>query len=265
MDFEFALGKLERDHNRIRKEYREKNSLSQRIKKEAEVRRRQLEAKKLKDEQKKRKLDCVKDYMQRCEKMVGTQSEKETYILKVREFEGNGDKIILPPSVLESFVSENSFSSSSPLTFRVAVPDAAYSFPASEELRQMRDNFDPDEDFEEESDSTIPFLSELSHRYLSYTHASVLEFTAEEGEVGLPPCLMKRLSTSSLSCLELTRVKLCKGTACTLQPTRKAIQNGFYNLRDVKLVLEQSIVRTRATLTVKDTIQTWHRKFKFFA
>jgi hypothetical protein len=43
----------------------------------------------------------------------------------------------------------------------------------------------------------------------------------------------------------------------------EAIRNGFFNLKDVKLVLEQSLIRTRATLSKNDTVHTWHRGIKF--
>merc|ERR1712176_1013509 len=56
--------------------------------------------------------------------------------------------------------------------------------------------------------------------------------------------------------IELSLIKLPKGSACTLVPTIDAIHNGFYNLKDVKLVLEQSLIRTRATLSVGDTVYT---------
>jgi hypothetical protein len=58
-------------------------------------------------------------------------------------------------------------------------------------------------------------------------------------------------------------VELPKGRGCTLCPTAQAVQNGFYNLKDVKLVLEQSLIRTRATLSVHDMVHTWHRGKKY--
>jgi len=58
-------------------------------------------------------------------------------------------------------------------------------------------------------------------------------------------------------------VTLAKGEKSTLTPTNEALENGFYKLEDIKLVLEQSLVRTRATLTVGDVVHTWHRGKKF--
>jgi len=63
--------------------------------------------------------------------------------------------------------------------------------------------------------------------------------------------------------LEITMLKLPKGRGCTLVPTETAVQNNFYGLKDVKLVLEQSLIRTRATLSIGDVVSTWHRGVKF--
>jgi hypothetical protein len=64
--------------------------------------------------------------------------------------------------------------------------------------------------------------------------------------------------------VEITPIKsLPPGTDCTFTPTASSIQNGFYNLKDVKLVLEQSLMRTRATLSRGDVIRTWRRGVSF--
>lgn len=49
------------------------------------------------------------------------------------------------------------------------------------------------------------------------------------------------------------------GKNCIFAPTASSVRNGFYALKDVKLVLEQSLMRTRATLTRGDVIRTWRR------
>jgi hypothetical protein len=63
--------------------------------------------------------------------------------------------------------------------------------------------------------------------------------------------------------IEVTLVRLPRGTECTLNPTQDAVRHGFHQLKDVKLVLEQSLIRTRATLSVGDTVSTWHRGTEF--
>mmetsp|Transcript_22525 Transcript_22525/g.32965 ORF Transcript_22525/g.32965 Transcript_22525/m.32965 type:complete len:224 (-) Transcript_22525:334-1005(-) len=42
-----------------------------------------------------------------------------------------------------------------------------------------------------------------------------------------------------------------------------AIENGFYNLKNVKLVLEQSLIRTRGSLNMGDLMYCWFRGKKF--
>lgn len=63
--------------------------------------------------------------------------------------------------------------------------------------------------------------------------------------------------------IEITMVQLPKGRTARLRPNTDAIKHGFYSLKDVKLVLEQSLVRTRATLSLGDLIHTWHRGVRF--
>ena len=172
-------------------------------------------------------------------------------------------------------------------------------------------------------------MDQLGHKYISYTHGTVVEFTQDEGDVGLPAPIAQALldpqrrlaehaeftipvkrtqdpsgmdttsdaETAKLDTdehtsngekdediddetktpghvaygafdvptlpVEITMVRLPKGKGCTLIPTHEAIRNGFYNLQDVKLVLEQSLIRTRATLSVGDTVHTWHRGIKY--
>jgi len=190
------------------------------------------------------------------------------------------------------------------------------------------------------SQDTAAYLEELSHKYRAYTHATVVEFTMEEGQVGLPEpvaaaLLLRNNSNNAIPRkrtvdpasvssaygppmtvaeddadsnmeaddngedaaanaeekptpmqvddggektpghlawgmfdvpdvdVEITLIKLPKGKNCTLIPTPEAVRNGFYNLKDIKMVLEQSLIRTRATLSVNDCVHTWHRGKKF--
>jgi len=64
--------------------------------------------------------------------------------------------------------------------------------------------------------------------------------------------------------IEITPINcLPAGTDCTFTPTASSIKNGFYKLKDVKAVLEQSLMRTRATLSKGDVIRTWRRGVSF--
>jgi hypothetical protein len=304
--------------------------------------------------------------------------------LQATSIHGEGDKIALPPSILETLTSNNNASgldpwdsggrNGRPLAFRIGVLDPEYTgFPASEKMKALVNNIrddvvasekttlstqqssvssaeptndndeimsedsDNDDDADETSTHIEAYLDELSHRYISYTHGTVVEFTQEDGCVGLPEPIARALlqqnshslgrgnerhnripikrtvdpaSTSSLSPdnavvktngddnamdidatndspadvqsektpghlaygafdipdlpIEITPINcLPAGTDCTFTPTASSIKNGFYKLKDVKAVLEQSLMRTRATLSKGDVIRTWRRGVSF--
>ncbi|KAL7436111.1 hypothetical protein ACHAXM_005023 [Skeletonema potamos] len=292
--------------------------------------------------------------------------------LQATSIHGEGDKIALPPSILETLTSNNNASgldpwdsgrNGRPLAFRIGVLDPEYTgFPASEKMKALVDKvkedviasekttqyslissaevtncndemMSEDSDCENEADETSThveaYLDELSHRYISYTHGTVVEFTQEDGCVGLPEPIARSLlqqnlhslgksnerqnripikrtvdpassSSSSLADvdamdievtndspaevqsektpghlaygafdipdlpIEITPINcLPAGSDCTFTPTASSIKNGFYNLKDVKLVLEQSLIRTRATLSKGDVIRTWRRGVSF--
>ncbi len=322
------------------------------------------------------------------------------FTLSATSIHGAGDKITLPPSVLETlFVSENndmdpwdgiSSKNGRPIAFRIGIRNADYIFPSSEKMKTLvecikkrvdatiitssnalavamhestttkagliKNNDDGDYEDEDEAidkeDHTYllfidAYMAELSYRYLSYTHGTVVEFTEEEGHVGLPEPVAKALLQRNIHSLvggggELVNIpvrrtvdaaaihddnsdknhhhhhpndsmdidftanteeidkariregggenhadktpghpayglfdipalpievipihNLPPGKQCTFTPTLSSIQNGFYNLKDVKLVLEQSLMRTRATLSRGDVIRTWRRGVSF--
>lgn len=344
--------------------------VSQRAKRQADaMKRRQLELRKEKQTRMKQEA-YRNAYMNRCERALGIRSlkmsssvngsggdDKGGLELHATSIHGDGDKITLPPSVLGflteqqiSSSSSSSSSSTSPWIFRVGIRNPKYTFPASSLVRDMQppngrhgdglqrmdeDDDDDDADNYDEDDTDVDrrmdaYLDELNHKYLSYTHATVVEFTQEEGYVGLPELISKALLHPSSSSskqqqpqqkipvrrtvdpaaasqqmdtdataetkvpmevddvddkddggektpghlawgafdipdmlIEITLVKLPKGMACKLRPTQQAIMAGFYNLKDMKFVLEQSLIRTRATLSTNDTVYTWHRGIKY--
>jgi hypothetical protein len=85
-----------------------------------------------------------------------------------------------------------------PWTFRIGVHNPQYTFPESplfqifippkEEGIDMNMDVD-DNDLDSEDEKTKmqkkAFLDKLGHKYLSYTHCTVVEFTQEEGQVGI--------------------------------------------------------------------------------
>jgi Fe-S cluster assembly iron-binding protein IscA len=223
---------------------------------------------------------------------------------------------------------------------------------------EIDDDNDDDDDAEFTSRITEAYIDELSHRYLSYTHGTVVEFTEDENHVGLPVSIAKALlqpnkhslanrgrrmrtmpsddGTQSLSMEEdiiipstrtvdpaslmvtddrngnigksdydnddsmnfvessimgttsndmtertpghpaynqfdipsfpieiIPLTLLPPGKDITFTPTSTSIQNGFYNLKDIKMVLEQSLVRSRATLSLGDVVKTWKRGVEY--
>ena len=313
MEFEQAVRRLEREQSKLHGRNRS-NHVSAKAKREADYRKRQQQLMKEQREREQARTDYVRKFWNSCERSLGVQELAQGGLhLTATSIYGDGDKIALPPSVLERLSQTLEHDgSSSPWTFRVGVLNPNYSFPASLAMRNLKVPIEDDmvEDSDDEDDGMkeqTEYLEELSHKYISYSHATVVEFTQDEGHVGLPVSIAaallspqrrrveagvvpsRRTSDPSLADdtemdsdmdrtpghlawgqfdvpdvpLEISLVKLPKGTGCTLVPTVDAICNGFHQLKDVKLVLEQSLVRTRATLSVGDTVLAWHRGQKF--
>lgn len=327
MDFEDAAQRLARDQQKLKG--RRNTAVSAKAKREADYRKKQQEKLREERQRKQNQEQFIQQYMTSCDRCLSVKSlskEDESLKLNATSIWGEGDKISLPPSVLE-FLTQSDTSDEivggGPWTFRIGLLNPNYKFPASVILQTMKPteeamHEDSDvEDDEHAATSKEAYLDELRHKYISYTHGTVVEFTQEEGHVGLPAPIaaalldperrLKELQNFNIPVtrtadpsqvnnetdddapmeedvpdnektpghvaygafdvpdwpVEVTLVKLPKGKGCTLTPTKEAIQNGFYNLKDVKLVLEQSLIRTRATLSVGDTVHTWHRGIRF--
>jgi len=345
MDFEDAAQRLARDQSKMRRG-RKTVAVSEKAKREVEFRKKQQERMRQERLKKQKQLDYINACVTSCDRslsvkqLVSASSTSSSLQLKPTSIHGDGDKIALPPSILEFLTQSMALGgddgmTSSPWMFRVGILKPNYSFPESVLIKTLKPKDDGDDmmhdDSEDEDDdnhakstsSNEAYLDELAHKYIAYTHATVVEFTQEEGHVGLPSPIaaalldperrlpenasvsvptMRTKDPSALSAakenaadegamkidhnlgeeeektpghvawgafdvpdmpVEITMVQLPKGKGCTLTPTREAIQNGFFNLQNVKLVLEQSLIRTRATLSVGDVINTWHRGVKF--
>lgn len=326
MDFDYAAKRFEKDQSRLRDRRTRSQPVSAKAKREAEYRRKQQEKLRQERQRKQRQLQHMKQYLTSCDRAFRVKSLKgdEGLHLKATSIHGDGDKIALPPSVLQRLTDQGVFNDgSSPWMFRIGIRNESYSFPASEALKDLTvpndDAMEEEEDPEEEEEdddmdvdkelSTEAYLEELSHKYLSYSHGTVVEFTQEEGHVGLPASIARALLqiNNDLATdqkiavkrtvdpagerdrdeametegektpghlawgafdvpdvpIEITLLRLPKGKSCTLVPTAEAVQNGFHRLKDVKLVLEQSLIRTRATLSVGDMVHSWHRGVRF--
>lgn len=330
MDFEYAAKRLAKDQSKLKG--RRKVEVSAKAKREAEMRKKLEERMQQERQAKQRDKAFREQYMTQCERSLGVKSLSAIGPLQLQptSIHGQGDKIALPPSVLQYLTSsgQDTITSGSPWTFRVGILNSDYNFPASDSMQmltaplqldesesQMDEEYDDSEDEDEGTDKAV-YLQELKHKYHSVTYGSVVEFTQEEGDIGLPEPIAAALldparrgrSANSVEIpvtrtidpaaaaatakgdgddlmteddektpghlawgafdvpnlpIEVSLVRLPKGRGCTLVPTAQAVQNGFYDLKDVKLVLEQSLIRTRATLSVNDMVHTWHRGKKY--
>ncbi len=333
MDFEGAAQRLAQDQKKIRG--RHPVVVSEKAKRQAELQRKQREKLQAERERKRLHEEFQKQYVQSCERALHVRklggSQSEHLLLQPTSIHGTGDKISLPPSVLETLTADMGDSLESPWTFRIGILNPDYQFPASSLIQIMKlpNNFNDDIDEDDgmidsedegEGDDKLPYLEELAHKYIAYTHCTVVEFTQDEGNVGIPlhiasslldsknrlpvfvertipvtrtvdPAKSSEKSQTSVKSsnnamdedattatpghiaygafdipavsLEISLVNLPKGVGCTLVPTKEAVQRGFYALKDVKLVLEQSLIRTRATLSKGDVVSTWHRGVQY--
>mmetsp|Transcript_32677 Transcript_32677/g.48386 ORF Transcript_32677/g.48386 Transcript_32677/m.48386 type:complete len:499 (+) Transcript_32677:121-1617(+) len=323
MDFEFAEQRLKREQSKLRS--RQRPTISAKAQREAEYRRKQQAEMKRKREEEAAQRHYVLNYYNNCNRALKVRSleDGDGLCLRATSIHGDGDKIALPPSVLERLTTTQEEGGSSPWTFRIGIINPQYKFPASPALQTMKpadedDNYGSDED-DDDNIARTAFLEELSCEYIAYAHGTVVEFTQEEGHIGLPSSIAaalldpkRRSPVTNFAPVRATRTRdpamveetdkeefngsmdkndgfsektpghlaygafdvpdvplkvemitLPKGEACTLVPSMDAIRNGFFNLQNVKLVMEQSLVRTRATLSIGDTVSTWHRGKEF--
>lgn len=322
MDFEFAEQRLKREQSQLKS--RQRPIISARAQREAQYRRKQQEEMKRKREKEAVQRQHILKYYNDCNRVLKVRplDDDNGLFLRATSIHGDGDKIALPPSVLERLTTTLQDSGGSPWTFRIGIINPKYSFPASPALKTMKptDEDDKDEGFDDDDDiARTAFLEELSYEYIAYAYATVVEFTQEEGYIGLPlsiasalldtkrrsshetkgvkvpstrtrdPSVAVEQNSEELNLstdgdeyfektpghlaygafdipdvpLKIEMVTLPKGEACTLVPSMDAIRNGFFGLQNVKFVMEQSLVRTRATLSIGDTVSTWHRGKEF--
>lgn len=148
-------------------------------------------------------------------------------ILEAVLYQGDGDKIKLPTSCFTELSEQGAFEKG-PLHFSVSV-------------------------ILQESPSEMQKSETQSHRT---THAGVLEFTAGEGSVGLPPHVWSNLFPAEIPTSKLVEVRyvwLPKGTFAKLQPN----EFGFSDIPNHKAVLETSL-RQHATLSEGDILRVNH-------
>jgi len=310
-------------------------AISAKARQQAEYQKKQQARLRAERERKKRNDAYRRQYLHECQRSLKEKSlapsplssyvenspPSSSLCLKPTSIHGDGDKIALPPSILERLTSQNfsqnddnsmDLSGGDPWTFRIGILNPDYEFPASPLFKVLQAPSNDDDDDDDMSDNDDDeqnklYLDELNEKYLAYTHCTVVEFTQDEGHVGIPRHIAQVLNGAKRNGvpipktttvdpaasatkemdetddtteqtpghlawgafeipdveLEITMVQLPKGTGCTLEPTKEAVMKNFYGLKDVKLVLEQSLIRTRATLSVGDEVSTWFRGTKF--
>ncbi|KAJ0053681.1 hypothetical protein Pint_01987 [Pistacia integerrima] len=222
MDFELrrAREKLEKEQKERKEKARLKLERERKAKEEARKQREAIEA-----AQRSRRLDAIdaqlKAEQEVQENLLAGGGIAFYRILEAVPYQGSGDKIKLPPSCFTELSGQGAFDKG-PLHFILSVVH-------QEGPSSMEDN-----------------KSQRS------THSGVLEFTADEGFVGLPSHVWSNLfptTTPKASLVEVRYVRLPKGTYAKLQPDGL----GFSELPNQRAVLETSL-RQHATLSQGDVL-----------
>ncbi|KAL0560074.1 hypothetical protein IC582_000468 [Cucumis melo] len=224
MDFELrrAREKLEKEQKERKEMARRKVERERKAKEEARKLREAIEA-----VQVSRRLDAAEARIKADQLMEETllagRGISFYRILVAIPYQGNGDKIKLSPSSFTELSDQGAFDKG-PVYFQLSV-------------------------LHREGPSNSEVTKEKTHRA---THSGVLEFTADEGSVELPPHVWQNLSLDeSLTkpLVEIRYVWLPKGTYAKLQPEGL----GFLDLPNHKAILETSL-RQHATLSEGDTL-----------
>ncbi|MED6159945.1 hypothetical protein PIB30_046976 [Stylosanthes scabra] len=224
MDFELrrAREKLEKEQKERKERARLKLLREKKAKDEAHKQREAIEA-----AQRSRRIDAaeaqLKADQQMQESLIAGRGIVFYRLLEAVPCQGSGDKIKLPPSCFTE-LSDQGALDKGPMYFQLSLVHSE----ASSGI----------EDIDKENQGT--------------THSGVLEFTAEEGSVGLPPHVWSNLfseGTVKSPLVEVRYVWLPKGTYAKLQPERV----GFSDLPNHKAILETSL-RQHATLSQCDIL-----------
>ncbi|KAE9596252.1 hypothetical protein Lal_00048781 [Lupinus albus] len=217
MDFELrrAREKLEKEQRERKEKARLKVQKEKKAKEESQKQREAIEA-----AQRFRRIDAanaqLKADQQMQESLLAGRGIVFYRLLEAVPLQGSGDKIKLPPSCFTQLSDQGAFDKG-PLYFQLSLVHA-----------------------EDDGDKQ------------GTTHSGVLEFTADDGSVGLPPHVWNNLfseGTVESPLVEVRYVWLPKGTYAKLQPERV----GFSDLPNHKAILETSL-RQHATLSRGDIL-----------
>ncbi|KAI4308353.1 hypothetical protein L6164_031436 [Bauhinia variegata] len=224
MDFELrrAREKLDKEQKERKEKARLKVEKEKKAKAEAKKQREAIEA-----AQRSRRIDAaeaqLKADQQMQESLLAGRGIIFYRLLEAVPYQGNGDKIKLPPSCFNELSDLGAFDKG-PLYFQLSLVQES----GSSGMRAT----------DKENQGT--------------THCGVLEFTADEGSVGLPPHVWNNLFSESAPkspFIEVRYVWLPKGSYAKLQPERV----GFSDLPNHKAILETSL-RQHATLSQGDIL-----------
>ncbi|XP_058101274.1 uncharacterized protein LOC131245683 [Magnolia sinica] len=232
MDFELrsAREKLEREQKERKERARIKLERERKARTEAVRQREAIEA-----AQRTRRLDA-----DRAELLANQQMEESLLvgngvafyrILEAVPYQGHGDKIKLPPSCFTE-LSDQGALDKGPMYFQLS-----------------------------KIHHEGPSNAEESEQNHGTTHSGVLEFTATEGSVELPPHVWSNLFpavSQNAPLIEVRYVRLPKGTYAKLQPDGM----GFSDIPNHKAVLETSL-RQHATLSEGDIITVNHGELSY--
>lgn len=233
MDFDQAISKLERDHSYLKRMAKSKAAEKERLQRNAVSRRKNVEKQLALERKRMQKLQYLRKCNEECDTSLLLESKR--WLLEPTSIHGDGDKIALPESLLQQIIMDNSagsndmevlegtFSKSDPLIFRIGIVNPEYdsmkSFPMSQGMHSLMNNYRPEDEVDEhaimmddsnerkgqgmkveEEDGNDrlkreAYLDELCCKYLAYTYCTVVEFTQEEGRVGLPQAISTALLT----------------------------------------------------------------------
>jgi hypothetical protein len=219
MDFGNSVSKLEKEREKRRKVLEEKKKAERKAQAKYEEMQSALA---LAAEQR-----AVLLQEQQAEREIAENQEQQRSLgikfkmnLKPVPCEGEDDKVIIPPSILETLSRENVFANG-PIMF------------------QIRN------------------VSSANSKTSRISHCGVREFTAEEGTIHLPPKVFRSLTpqgSAAPSMVEIEYLVLPSIKFVKFQPKL----NVFSHVGPVKLVLEENL-RLHSTLTLGDTVTVWYR------
>ncbi|TKY57035.1 Ubiquitin fusion degradation protein 1-like [Spatholobus suberectus] len=224
MDFELrrAREKLEKEQRERKEKARLKVQKERKAKEETQKQKEAIEA-----VQRSRRIDAaeaqLKADQQMQENLLAGRGIVFYRLLEAVPYQGGGDKIKLPPSCFTELSDQGAFDKG-PIYFQLSL-------------------------VHEESSSSIKGTDKEKQ---GTTHSGVLEFTADEGSVGLPPHVWNNLfseGSAKSPLVEVRYVWLPKGTYAKLQPEKV----GFSDLPNHKAILE-TCLRQHASLSQGDIL-----------